>query len=176
MALLGCQQYNKNEEIDVDKEIAALQSLSEKETYLESIFRSDQDIRNGEDSELLLKYGKNSKELQTFYKKMDSIDRLNLKRVETYLAQFEYPDKEAFSQNATITPWLVIHHSSNLQTRKEYFKILKQSYFNGDINSNQLDLYLGRTYQIKNGKYPAWEGPYKPDEKINWLIKELNLE
>lgn len=176
IALSGCQQYDKDEEVDVDQEIAGLKTHTEKEKYLVSIFRLDQNIRNGESSEILLKYGENSEELRRFYKKMDSIDRLNMKRVESYLDQFEYPDRESFSQNAIITPWLVIHHSSDIKTRKKYFQVLKRAYQNGNLTSNQFDLFLGRTYHIKNGKYPSWEGPYKPDEKIDWLIDELDLE
>jgi hypothetical protein len=29
---------------------------------------------------------------------------------------------------------------------------------------------------MKYGEYPKWEGPYKPEEKVNWLIKEIGLE
>jgi len=176
MTISSCQEIDKKEEINVAKEIAELNSTSEQEIFLERIHKTDQNIRNGESSEILLKYGKNLKEMQKFYKKMDSVDQLNLKRIDLYLNKFLYPDKQRFSQNANIVPWLVIHHSSDIETRNKYFQILKKAYLNKNINSNQFELYLGRTYQMKTGKYPTQEGAYKSEDKINRLIKELRLE
>lgn len=172
---ISCQNPPKNDTSNVEEEIAALKSNADREKYLESIFEADQNIRNGESSEILFKYGKKSKELKAFYKKMDSIDKLNLNRVETYLKKFGYPQIDSVSQNANLTPWLVIQHSADIQTRKSNFQVLNEAYKNKNLNANQFDLYLGRTYEIINGTYPRTEGPYNPEEKIARLIKELNL-
>ncbi|GGW93522.1 hypothetical protein [Salegentibacter mishustinae] len=174
--IFSCQENEKTQKIDIAKEIMGLTSSSDQEAFLERIHKTDQDIRNGESSEILLKYGKNSKELQKLYRKMDSVDQLNLKRVDLYLNTFQYPDKKRFSHSANIAPWLVIHHSSDINTRNKYFQILKKAYLDNDINSNQFELYLGRTYQLKTGDYPTQEGAYKSEDKINRLIKELSLE
>ena len=174
--IFSCQENDKKEEINISHEIAGLNSISEKEKFLEKIYTADQGIRNGESTELLHKYGKDSKELQEFYQKMISIDKLNLKRIDLYLNEFDYPDRESFSQKANSAPWLVIHHSTDIQTRNKYFKILREAYHGNAINSDQFELYLGRTYQMEFGKYPTQNGPYQPDDKINRLIKELNLE
>jgi hypothetical protein len=80
------------------------------------------------------------------------------------------------SSKALSTPWVVIQHSSSLSDRLKHFNTLHQAYIDGNIDIIQFDLYLGRTYQMKFGKYPKWEGPYKPEEKVNWLIKEIGLE
>lgn len=170
----GCKDDKK--EVDVEQEIAALKSFSEKEQFLETIFTTDQAIRNGESSEVLLKYGEHSKEVKSFRHRMDSVDQLNLKRIDLYLKTFEYPDKSVFSESASIAPWIVIHHAAKVRTRNKYFPILKKAYENKDLTPNQFELYLGRTYQMKNKKYPTTEGPYRSEDKINRLIKELDLE
>lgn len=175
IAFLGCQDLDKREPVDVESEITALKSASAQEKYLEAIHQSDQEIRSGESSEILLEFGKDSEELQAFTQKMDSVDDLNLERIDLYLDKFGYPDIDSFSNKANIAPWLVIHHQTDPQTRKDYFPLLKEAYDDGDINSTQFEMYLGRTYQMLNGKYPASEGSYKPEEKINWLIEELGL-
>ena len=176
MAFLSCLEVDKKEAVDVNREIAALKTTEDQVKYLESIFKSDQEIRNGESSEILLEYGEDSEELQAFYQRMDSIDDLNLHRIDNYLERFGYPEIDSFSQNANLAPWLVIHHQSQAQIRKEYFTILKQAYDAENISSTQFEIYLGRTYQMLHGKYPASEGSYKPEEKIKWLIEEMGLE
>ncbi len=176
IAFFGCQEFDNKEIVDVKSEISVLKSTSDQEKYLESIHQSDQEIRNGESSEILLEYGEDSEELQAFYQRMDSIDNLNLERIDLYLEKFGYPGIDSFSDNANSAPWLVIHHQSNPQSRKDYFPLLKQAYDNGDINTTQFEMYLGRTYQMVNGKYPASEGSYKAEEKIKWLIEELGLD
>ena len=176
MTIIGCHKIDKKIKINIEQELADLNSSTDQENYLKSIQESDQKIRNGKSSELLLKYGENSSELQNFYFKMDSIDQLNLKRIEKYLQEFGYPDKDTFSPEANIAPWIVIHHSTNIQERKKFYPILQKAYINQNINPNQLELFLGRTYQLEFGKYPASEGAYKQDEKINKMIKDLNLK
>lgn len=173
---ISCQREVTTKPVNVEEETAALKSDADREKYLEAIFASDQNIRNGEDSEILLQYGEDSEELRAFYRRMDSIDNLNFQRVEAYLEKFGYPHIDSVSQNANLTPWLVIHHSTDVQSRKSNFKVLNEAYRSGNLNSNQFDLYLGRTYQLINGEYPKTEGAYIPEEKINRLIKELNLE
>lgn len=176
IALFGCQEVDKKEAVDVSSEIAALKSISDQAKYLEAIYQSDQGIRNGESSEILLEYGEDSEELQAFYHKMNSVDQLNLERIDGYLEKFGYPELDSFSRNANLAPWLVIHHETQPQIRNEYFTILKQAYESGNMSSTQFEIYLGRTYQIINGKYPASEGSYKVEEKIRWLIEELELD
>lgn len=135
------------------------------------IFNLDQNIRINNNAELDI----DSKAEEMYYKKMDSIDRLNYRRIDLYLNTFGYPQKDSVSSNAAAAPWLVIHHS-NLNSRLKFFETLQKAYKSGDIDVIQYDLYLGRTYQMKFKKYPKWDGPYKPENKVEWLIKELRVE
>lgn len=175
LLFLSCQDNPSYQTIDVKKEIAELKTHSEKISYLEKIYKIDQDVRDGKSSELILKYGIGSPEVLEFYSKMDSIDKLNLERIKVYLNEFGYPDSTYVTREAKITPWLVIQHSTDINKRKEFFPILYTAYSKGNIDTDQFEMYLGRTYQMEFGNYPFGEGAYDPKEKINRLIKELNL-
>ena len=172
----ACNENSPKIPINVEKEIADLKTTAEKTAYLLKIYSSDQDIRDGRSSELILKYGHNSPEVLSFYSKMDSIDQLNLKRIELYLKTFGYPNFNSEKREAAITPWLVIQHSTDIEIRKGFFPILHKAFIDGNIDTDQFEMFLGRTYQMEYGVYPSAEGAYNPDEKIARLIKELNLE
>jgi hypothetical protein len=176
ITLIGCDKVEERKPVNVNHEIADLKSSSDQEKYLEYIYESDQEIRDGRSSEIVLKYGTNSSEYQNFVYLMDSIDQLNLKRIDLYLNTFGYPSKDSVSNRALSAPWIVVHHSTDIQERKRFFPVFQKAYENQNINSDQFELYLGRTYQFEFGKYPSSEGAYHITDKINRLIKELNLD
>ncbi len=176
ITLIGCKQVDEKKPVNVEDEIAELQSLSGKEEYLEYILETDQNIRDGRSSEIYLKYGENSSEYQNFIYIMDSIEKLNLKRIDIYLKSFGYPSVDSVSRNASIAPWIVIHHTTDVEKRKKYFKYLFKAYKDGNLTTDRFEGYLGRTYQFQFGNYPSGEGAYNIDEKINDLIRKLGLE
>jgi hypothetical protein len=173
---VGCQDQDSKTPLPINEEIAALKTLVQKNDYLEKIYQADQDIRDGKSSELILKYGLDSPEVLSFNSEMDSIDRLNLKKVEFYLKEFGYPSTDSVTREAAMAPWIVIHHSTDVDKRKRFFTDLFQAYNDGFINTDQFELYLGRTYKLEFGTYPFGEGAYDPIEKINGLIEALNLK
>lgn len=173
---LGCKDQASEKPLPIKEEIAALKTIDQKNDYLEKIFRADQDIRDGRDSELILKYGLDSPEVKSFNSKMESIDALNLEKIEYYLKEFGYPSSDSVTREAAMAPWIVIHHLTDVHKRKGFFSDLFQAYNNGNINLDQFELYLGRTYKLEFGTYPFGEGAYDPTEKINRLIKELGLK
>ena len=173
---LGCKDHASENPLPINEEIAALKTIGQKNDYLEKIFRADQEIRDSKSSDLVLKYGLDSPEVKIFYSKMDSIDALNLEKIEFYLKEFGYPNKDSVTTEAAMAPWIVIHHSTEVDKRKGFFSDLFQAYNNGYINLDQFELYLGRTYKLEFGTYPFGEGAYDPNEKINGLIEALNLK
>lgn len=169
--LLSCNFESEKDFVNINQEINSLSNYSEKNEYLEMILNLDQNIRKNNDAELALATFAHDEH----YRKMDSIDKLNYKRIDAYLSKFEYPDIDSVSLNASLAPWIVIHHS-NLEKRNKHFKVLNKAYNDSNLDVSKFDFYLGRTYQMEYGEYPKWEGPYKPEEKIEWLIKELGYE
>lgn len=93
------------------------------------IFDLDQNIRINNDAEL----NPGSVAERAHYHKMDSIDKLNYRRIDLYLSTFGYPQKDSVTSKALSTPWIVIHHS-NLSDRLAQFKTLYKAYRNNNID------------------------------------------
>jgi len=173
--ILGCSQFKKNENLKIENEIIGLKTNNDKKKYLEKILIDDQKVRGNESQEIILKYGYGSKEYLDYNRKQKKTDKLNLLKIEKYLSTYGYPNKE-LGKKAVTTPWIVIHHSQDYKTRERNFDKVYKAYLNEDIDYNAMSLYLGRMYLIKNGKSLNMKSPFKPEDEINELIKELNLE
>lgn len=160
----------------IEKEIQQLEEKTAKRMYLENILRDDQKVRNSEkSSELVLKYGIDSPEYMEFIEAQWKQDKINLIKIEKYLEIHGYPDKQ-LGEMATTAAWMVIHHAQGYEIRERNFEIIYKAYWTGNIDENALSFYLGRMYEMKNGKRLKMESPYKTVDEINQLIKGLDLE
>jgi len=161
---------------EIENEIRQLETTNAKKIYLEKILEEDQAVRDSEKSAaLMLKFGKDSEEHMEYVKTQWKQDEINLNKIEKYLEIHGYPEK-AMGDLATTTPWMVIHHAQGYETRERNFEIVYEAYLKGDIDDGAISFYLGRMYQIKNGERLIMESPYKAEDEINQLIKELSLE
>ncbi|HHS95784.1 MAG TPA: hypothetical protein ENJ45_04275 [Phaeodactylibacter sp.] len=177
LLMLGCNEQVKEEVLTIEEEVNQLTTLEAKRLYLEKIHDDDQSVRDNETSAALVsKYGRNSEEYMNFVRRQWKQDSLNLERVEKYLSVYGHPTKE-MGHLAAGTPWLVIHHAQGFETRVRNFERIYEAYLKGDIDDGAISFYLGRMYEVKNdGKRLRMKSPYKPDDEINLLIKELGLE
>lgn len=160
----------------ISSEIAALNTPEKREAFLVDIFKKDQNFRKNEKSSVLQTYGSDSEEYRDFIKQYLEIDETNREKIHAYLQKFGYPIDPKFSREAKDAPWLVIHHMTDVQQRKSYFPYLDTAFHQKALNVEQLDLYLGRTYEFQFGEYPHWKTRYKPIDKVEWLIEELELK
>ena len=180
ISLFGCngqEHQNDGKANEIQNEILQLETANSKKIYLENILKDDQALRNGEKSaELILKYGKDSKEHMEYVKAQWKQDEINLRKIEAYLKKYGYPKKNELGKDAAIAPWIVIHHSTDTEIRNRNFKILYQAYLTGDIDDNAMSMYLGRTYEFTFKERFRMESPYKSEDEINLLIEILNLD
>ncbi len=175
--LLGCgQDKDNNHYSSIEDEIISLKTAEDKITYLEKILKDDQKVRGSEGQELMLRYGKDSKEYMDYVRAQWKQDEINLFKVEKYLELHGYPKKE-FGKNATRAPWMVIHHAQGYDTRERNFEKVYRAYLYGDIDGDAMSFYLGRMYEMKNNRTRLqMENPYTAEEQINKLIEKLDLE
>lgn len=171
---ISCKSKNTNPEKILKIELKELTTDELKKEYLEQILVDDQKVRGSRGQELMLQFGKDSKEHMEYIHEQWRQDSINLEKIETYLTIHGYPDK-SFGDKATTTPWMIIHHSQGYQTRDDNFKTIYQAYINGNIDDGAISFYLGRMYQMKFGKRLKMESPYISQDEINKLISELNL-
>jgi len=176
VALLGCQETPKNDYADIDKEIEGLKTVGAKKQFLEKIMEDDQKVRDGSGAEIMLEYGKDSKEYRNYMEAQWQQDEINLVKIEKYLNKYGHPKRNELGETAAATPWAVIHHAEGYEDRERNFEYVYGAYLNGDIDDGMMSFYLGRMYQIKKGQRLKMESPYRPEDEINQLIRELNLQ
>lgn len=173
---VGCEEHQNEEFSDIDKEIEGLKTIEDKKAFFKEIFEDDQKLRGGKISQIALKYGENSKEHREIVAAQINQDEINLIKIEKYLKIYGHPKRSEVG-NAADTPWVVIHHSNGgYKVREKHFESLYGAYLKDDIDDGSMSLYLRRMYSIKYDTRFKIESPYKPEDEINQLIKELNLE
>lgn len=160
--------YNYQAEID------QLSTYVKQSEYLEKIYHLDQNIRT-EGSELLQKTGEKSIEYKNNRDSMMKLDVINLAKIEAYLSKYGYPSLKNHTEDAVLTPWLVIHHNPEKETSRKHFKTLYQAYKKGDIDGSAFTLYLGRFYSIVNNRRLDLESPYREEFEVDTLVKALDL-
>lgn len=179
MSILGCsdqanQSHEKNNGIEY--EIQQLGTADSKRAYLEKILEDDQAVRdNDKSAELMLKYGKDSKEDLEYAKAQWKQDAINLQKIEAYLRKYGYPKKDELGKDAAMAPWAVIHHTTDTGIRNIFFEAFYIAYLSGDISDTEMALYLGRTYEFTFRERLQMESPYRSEDQINQLIEKLNL-
>jgi len=174
--LIGCKEEIKIDYATIEKEIEGVKTIDDKRNYLELIFKEDQKVRGSHGSEIMIKHGVNSKKYNEYVKKQIIQDAINLVKVEKYFEKFGHPISTEVGEIATVTPWTVIHHAQTYQERERNFEIFYKAYLNGNLDAGAISMFLGRMYEMKNRKRFQMKNPYKPEDKINELIKKLNLE
>ena len=156
-------------------EIDALEAGEAHWKYLEQLFQDDQELRQGQSSQLMLQYGKESPEFQAFQEQFNARDALNLKKTEYYLKQYGYPTVEEVGELAAAAMWAVIHHADDLDARRRNFPALYKAYQDGAIDDAAFSMYLNRTYEQQFGERLTLEGSFREEQRIDTLIRALKL-
>lgn len=175
VCVLGCVD-TQIDFSETDKEIKKLETDDDKRKFLETLFELDQEVRGEQGSEIMLQYGMDSNEYRDYIQSQINQDAINLIKVERYIAHYGHPKKSKLGEIAALTPWAVIHHAQGYAARENNFEILYQAYLEGDIDDGKFSMFLGRMYYIRNGKRFEMESPYRSDDEINQLIRELNMQ
>ncbi len=172
---MACQDKQKAERLSIQEEIASLKTVKRKKAYLEDLFKEDQKLRQGQSSEIMARYGRNSPEDIKFTLQQIQQDSINLVKVEQYLSKYGYPNIKEVGDLAAQTPWAVIHHSSTYEERERNFEYLYGAYLDGNIDDGAISFYLGRMYEIRHGERLQMKSPFKAVDEINQLVDFLEL-
>lgn len=156
-------------------EIDALETNDARWKYLEQLFQDDQELRQGQSSQIMLTHGKDSPEYEAFNLKFEERDALNLKKTEYYLKQYGYPKAEEVGELAASAMWAVIHHAGDLEARRRNFPALYEAFRQGAIDEAAFSMYLNRTYEQQFGERLTLQGSFREEERIDTLIRALKL-
>lgn len=142
-------------------EIASLTSDDDKIEFLENIWQNDQEIRKGE--------------IEVSVDSMNVVDGRNLQFIRCYITQFEYPEK-SWGYKANLAPWVVVHHSGSVINRRENFDWLYEAYQSRNLDEKYFLSYLDRFFTLDKGERFDMGATYNNKDRIEKLIKELNLQ
>jgi len=174
--IIGCDQHsNSKTSIATIDEVDSLNSEDQKKVFLEKIYKQDQKVRN-DLNEIEIKYGYDSNERKEAIRQSIKVDKQNLQKIELYLEKYGHPSIEKHGEYASRAPWLVIHHSANLESKKKIFTYLYSAYKNEDLKPGSFSFYLERFHRIKFGNRFTLPNPYREDQLIDSLIKRLDLK
>jgi hypothetical protein len=175
--LLSCTNQTVNESTAIELNEIDLPTTQDRKKFLLQILEDDQTVRDGNvESSLITSYGYNSEEHMEFINEQWEQDEINLQKVELYLKKYGYPKKDLFGKDATIAPWLVIHHSTNTAVRNRHFDILYKAYQDGNIDQTAFLMYLNRTYKFTFREDFNMEGSYSAELEISRLIEALAVK
>jgi hypothetical protein len=124
---------------------------------------------------LLQKTGVGSKAYKNNRDSMMKLDIINLAKIETYLSKYGYPTLKNHTEDAVLTPWLIIHHNPDKEISRKHFNTLYQAYKKGDLEGGAFTLYLGRFYSVVYNKRLDLESPYTEEFEVDTLVKALDL-
>ena len=163
----ACQSKQESISKDIESQVEKLLTNEDKKLFLEKILEDDQSVRDSKKSAaLMMKYGKDSKEEMEYTRQQCSQDEVNLVKIESYLNKFGYPNIINLGEEAATAPWIVIHHTTDVDVRNRNFKKLYQAYLNDNIDDTQLAFYLGRTYKFINREDFYIKSPFKSEDEI----------
>lgn len=117
---------------------------------LDSIFIYDQMYREMMDS-ITVAYGRNSSEMNDLLGKMIETDRVNLIKVQLILEKHGWPDSTMASERARTAIFLVIQHTSDLQTQLDYLPAMREAVKAGIAKGEELALLEDRI-ALRQGK------------------------
>ena len=146
-------------------------------TLLDTIFREDQGNRNNMDL-VKEKYGWQSKQMDSLFKKMRIQDSINLAAVKHIIAVNGWPGPDKVGQQGSSTIFLVIQHADSL-TQTTYLPVMRSAVKKGNAKPEDLALLEDRVLtrqgreqiygsQLKidsTGKYSFF--PIKDEANVN---------
>lgn len=141
---IGCDKKN---EINPDfiEEVATLRSDDERRVFLEEIRISNQKSRNNI-MHIESVYGYNSKERSKALQEKIIADKINLQKIELYLEKYGHPSAEVHGELAAKTPYIILYHCSNLESKQKNFEYLYKAYKKGDLRPNSFAMFLSSYY------------------------------
>mgnify|MGYP005991010543 CR=1 FL=1 len=111
-------------------------------SILNKIYFDDQNLR----SQLVAKekkYGRDSKEMKTFWQTILKKDSLNLIKVSKILNDRGWPDKKMIGERGTSTLFLVIQHADK-KTQEKYLPMIEKAVFEGNLPKRQFAMFYDR--------------------------------
>lgn len=163
--------------LNLKKENEKLGKLKPVKEKLEDVLQSDQKYRRPIDS-LTLKFGYNSREVQTVLKDMKKVDERNVKYVRSVIDKYGWPDYNIVGFDAYTAAFLAIQHADSL-TQEKYLPVIRQAVQDKKAVGADLALLEDRVL-VRRGEKQIYGTQIRPDSLGNWqvapIVDEINVD
>lgn len=169
-------KVNKPEVEDLDSLIVSLDTQEKKEQFLADLHDKDQDVRNTDRENEILKrnnYNTRSQEYQEYVERGIYVDAINFQKIKKYLEIHNYPTFKPNNDNSISAIRLICLHQS-FDKQLELFPYLYNAYNDGYLNSERFSFLLNKMHIMKYGESHPHAISY--EENIEQLLEKLQLK
>ena len=170
--LVACKSENSTNSQVYKSEVAALETLEDKEIFLTNIYSVYVEQTKQSDYAMDI-FGLNSDEHIKQKKVYNKTVQKSEGRIKAYLDLFGYPSLMKLGRKAAFAPWVITYKSNDIQFKKSNFKFLYDAYVFGDIDDELFMVYLTDLYyRINKLDYnpPKNESTKESIESIMYLL------
>ncbi|GAA4273337.1 hypothetical protein GCM10022258_26310 [Aquimarina gracilis] len=163
--------------MDIDSLINSLNTTGKKEKFLIKIDHNDQDARNPDRANEILKrnkYNKSSYEYKEYLYRMIYVDSINFVKVKKYLQTYGYPTFKSEDYRVGSAIRLVCMHQPTYQKQLELFPYLHKAYKDSLIEADSFSFLLNNMHRHKYGD--SHPHAITNEENIKQLLEKLGLE
>jgi len=125
---------------------------------LEAIYETDQAPRAAIDT-IAQKFGHNSEQMRNLWKRIHTLDSINLLKVSALLDRYGWLSEEEVSARAHDALWLVIQHS-NLKTQLKYLPLLQAAVKEGKAKAKRYAYLVDRVH-TSQGKFQVYGSQFQ---------------
>jgi len=152
--IVSCQNENSKTDSnggDSVLKISKLNSDKEKSDFLYNLWQEDQKLRQGQYSEILIKYGRQSEEFKEFVRKDYQENKKIFLTLKSYLELYGYPENREKYHSLAINAFpTIIGHFHSYEDQKELFLYLYEAYKIENCTLKDVVWVLGEMYESKN--------------------------
>ena len=159
-------------------DIKGLETPKQKSEYLHNLWREDQNLRKGQDAEIIVKFGHYSNEHKDYLKNSIEQDGRIFIKLKTYLEIHGYPEKSELYHELALNAFpIIIGHNHNYDEQLELIQYLYKSYREGACELSELLWIMGEMHESKYGgkRYKMKTNHYTEVNEFIELNEVLNL-
>ncbi len=155
----------------------SVEEIEKIKKILEKVYDDDQKFRSSiNSSEIVKKYGINSKEVKEILDNGAKLDAINLEIIKDIIKNYGWLGEKTVGFKANMALFLVIQHA-DLETQLQYLPIMEQAAREGNLRLKEYATYIDRI-EIRQGRKQIYGTQVKYNEEIgcHQVLPILNPE
>lgn len=168
------QKSSTNTQVDYQALVKSLETQEQKLAFLQGMYDTDERLRR-ELPKIIQSHGYKSEEHNKIEQELKEFTEQSIEKSIAYLQVWGFPDKQTLRSNSAETPFHMLHHSDDIQLKREYFPFLWQAFKDRDIPGSAIAKYLNKLYKLETGESMVIKGGYTEVFEVDTLLRSLNI-